>query len=386
MEQPWDLFRRGQLDQERHLRLIREAVRKNLADLVTHGSITAGGRVRVPVKALKQWRFEFDPYRHEHTGTFAPDPFDQATQGQGQPKGRPRKGDVVGYLPRQGKGSGSGGPGGEDGGEGTYEVEVGVEAVAEALFADLELPRLQRKLQAQQVTEEWHMEALRRRGAMSNLDKRRTALENVRRNAAAGRPGFGGLSEDDLRFRAADLRFIPQDQVAVIFVRDCSGSMGEQEKHLTRVLAFWISRFLQFKYRKAAETAFVLFNTSAMEVSEEDFFHRSEGGGTVVSTGFGQAREIIRQRFSPESYNLYVFAFSDGDNPVSDTPQVMAHIRELEPICNLIGYADITPNGSSDWSEVGRSLRDASIPHLVSVRLKEQKDALTAMQRFFRKS
>jgi uncharacterized protein len=392
MESPWDLFRRGQLDQERHLRLVREAIGKNLQDLVNHGAITNGGRVRLPIKSLRQWRFEFDPLRQEHTGTFPPDASGgNAVGGQGQQPGRrPRKGDVVGRLPEQGQG-GRGDPGGSgegEGGEGFYEVEVGVEAVAEALFDGLELPRLQRKQAAEYYTEEWQMEDIRRKGSMANLDKRRTALENIVRNAAAGAPGFGNLSDADLRFRAPDVRRVPQDQVAVLFVRDRSGSMGDLEKHLTRVLAFWITRFLTFKYAKAVETAFVLFDTSAQEVTEEEFFHRSEGGGTAVSTGFRLAREIIEERFQPDRYNLYVFAFSDGDNPPSDNKAVDAVVGELAEICNLVGYADIRPSQRAEdhgWSSVAETLRDLDAPHVVTVNISEQEDTLKAMQRFFQK-
>lgn len=386
LEQAWELFRRGHLDQERHHRLVRDAVKRNLADLVTHGHITAGGRVRIPIRALKQWRFAFDPEHQESTGTFSGDPL-RPGNGSGRPGGRPRKGDIVGYRPKDEEGSG--GPGGEGHDEGVYEVEVGVEAVADVLFTNLELPRLRKKAPADAFTEELKMEEIRRKGALSNLDKRRTALENIRRNAARGAPEFGGLAEEDLRFRAAEIRRVPQDQVAVLFVRDRSGSMGEEEKYLTRVLSFWITRFLQHKYQKVAETAFVLFDTEASEVTEDEFIHRSEGGGTLVSTGFKLAAEIIAERFPPERYNLYLFAFSDGDNPSSDTPEVVRVVQELLPIINLIGYADIRPGAykstRSEWSTVAQELRDLKEEHLVAVNLREQEDVLRAMERFFSK-
>lgn len=387
LESPWDLFRRGQLDQERHLRLIRDAIHRNLHDLVSHGAITGGGRIRLPIRALRQWRLEFDPLSQEQTGAFPPS--DQGGGGQGQPRpgGRPKKGDVVGRLPSRGGDKGGSGEG--EGGEGFYEVEIGVEAVAEALFADLELPRLQRREQAQEFTEEFRMEDLRRRGSISNLDKRRTVMENIMRNAARGNPAFGSLSDSDLRFRAPDVRRLPQDRVAVLFVRDRSGSMGELEKHLTRVLAFWITRFLSYKYSRVVETAFILFDTSASEVSEEDFFHLSEGGGTMVSTGLQLARQLIEERYQPARYNLYVIAFSDGDNTASDNDRVKEVAGELAGLCNLVGYADIRPSqkGDSreDWSPVARELLSLKAPQVMTVNLREQADVLKAMQRFFRK-
>lgn len=387
MEQEWDLFRRGHLDQERHHRLVSDAIRRNLSDLVTHGQLTSGGRVRIPVKALKQWRFEFDPDRNDHTGTFEADPLTSGGQG-GQSGKRPRKGDIVGYRPREGKGQG--GQGGDGEGETFYEVEVGVEAVAEILFADLELPRMQRKQSSASFTEREAMQDIRKKGPISNLDKRRTVIENIRRNAATGTLGFGNLADDDLRFRAFNVERVPEDRVAVLFVRDSSGSMGEPEKHLTRVLSFWITRFLQYKYKRIAETAFVLFDTKASEVTEDEFIHLSEGGGTLVSTGFKQAQQIMTDRFPPERFNLYLFAFSDGDNPTGDNPQVVQVASQLLPICNLVGYADIRPGSSGragkvEWSSVAQELQKIGADHLVTVNIREQDDVLGAMKRFFKK-
>jgi len=389
MEQEWDLFRRGHLDQERHHRLVSDAIRRNLSDLVTHGQLTSGGQVRIPVKALKQWRFEFDPDRNDHTGTFEADPLSSGGRGGGSGK-RPRKGDIVGYRPRDAKGKGKSGQGGDGEGEAYYEVEVGAEAVAEILFADLELPRIQRKQASNSFIQREMMQDIRKKGPFSNLDKRRTVIENIRRNAASGTPGFGNLTDDDLRFRAFNVDRVPEDRVAVIFVRDRSGSMGEQEKHLTRVLSFWITQFLQYKYQRIAETAFVLFDTEASEVTEDEFIHLSEGGGTVVSTGFRRAQQIIDERFPPEQYNLYLFAFSDGDNPTGDNPQVVEVTSRLLPICNLIGYADIRPGGSSqvgrvEWSSVAKELQRLGADHLVTVNIREQDDVLGAMKRFFKK-
>ena len=367
------------------MRLLREAVRKNLPDLVTHGTITGGGRVRIPIKAIRQWRLEFDTEQQEQTGSFSPSQ-DSGGSGQPQPGGRPKKGDVLGHRPKQGQGQGQGGAGGDGGGEATYDVEIGVEAVAEELFTDMELPRLQHKQQAEQFTEEWRMEDIRKRGSMSNLDKRRTVVENIVRNAARGEARFGELADADLRFRTPEIRRTPQDKVAALFVRDRSGSMGEQEKYLTRVMAFWITRFLAFKYRKSVETAFVLFDTEAVEATEEEFFHRSEGGGTAVSTGFRLADQIIHERYSPDRYNLYLFTFSDGDNPSSDNPEVESLASKLAAVCNLIGYADIKPRShGSEWSSVALALQGLACPHLLTVNIRNQEDVLTALRGLFRK-
>lgn len=326
----WDLFRRGVLDQERHHELVRDAVRKNLADLVTNSDLVVaeGGRkVRIPVRELREYRFRFAPEGGQHPGAATP---------------RPGKGQVIGTLP--GAGDGQGRSAGQDGSGGTYEVEIGVEDVAAAIFAGLELPNLRPKEKVPDPRPDLKVEEIRRRGAFSNLDRRRTALENVRRNAMAGHPHFGGLLEDDLRFRVLAERPSHQDRVAAVFLRDCSGSMGDERKYLSRVLAFWLLEFLRLRHRTAVETAFILHHVQAWEVDREEFFHISEGGGTSMTPAYELARELVHRRFPPARYNVYAFHFTDGDAG-DDDGQAFARLFELASAINLCGYADVTQGG-----------------------------------------
>ncbi len=60
----WSLHRKGSIDQERHKQKIREAVKKNLADIVSEESIIlSDGKkiVKVPIRSLDEYRFRFDP-------------------------------------------------------------------------------------------------------------------------------------------------------------------------------------------------------------------------------------------------------------------------------------------------------------------------------------
>ena len=50
------------------------------------------------------------------------------------------------------------------------------------------------------------------------------------------------------------------------------------------------------------------------EVTEEQFFTQGESGGTVVSSAYRLALDIIGERFPPRDWNIYPFHFSDGDN------------------------------------------------------------------------
>src|SRR5260370_32701655 len=88
----WSLHRKGQADQERHKEKIREAIKKNLGDIVSEESIIlSDGKkmVRVPIRSLEEYRFRYDPGRQQNAG-----------QGNGKSKG----GAVIAQESRSGKG------------------------------------------------------------------------------------------------------------------------------------------------------------------------------------------------------------------------------------------------------------------------------------------
>src|SRR5262249_44681513 len=112
---PWELRRRGLKDSLRHDQRVKEAIRKNLRELIAEEAIiTSDGtkRIRIPLRYLDQYRFKYG----------------QPPQGVGQGQGQP--GDVIGQ--RQGHGNQPGdGEAGDQPGEHTYEVEVPLEELAQ---------------------------------------------------------------------------------------------------------------------------------------------------------------------------------------------------------------------------------------------------------------
>ncbi len=108
----WSLHRKGAIDQERHKQKIREAIKKNLADIVSEESIIlSDGKkvIKVPIRSLEEYRFRYDPGRQQHAG-----------QGDGKSK----VGDVVASEPRPGAVVGRSGDAGEEPGVDYYEAEV----------------------------------------------------------------------------------------------------------------------------------------------------------------------------------------------------------------------------------------------------------------------
>jgi sporulation protein YhbH len=327
----WSLHRKGPADQQRHQEKIKEAVRKNLGQIVSEESIILSDgqkTIKVPIRSLDEYRFRFDYSSGKHTG---------AGDGDSQ------VGDVIGQAgnPR-GKGRPGQGPGeaGDSPGTDYYEAEISIDELAAMIFQDLGLPNLAEKRQQELETEAVQFVDIRRNGILPNLDKRRTIKENIKRNAAKGDPHFHDVLPDDLRFKTWDQRIEYQSNAVVIAMMDVSGSMGEFEKYIARSFYFWMVRFLRTKYQNV-RIVFISHHTEAKEVTEEEFFHRGESGGTQVSSAYDLALHIINERFPPSEWNIYPFHFSDGDNLPWDNDLCVQLVNKLMAVCNLFGYGEI---------------------------------------------
>jgi len=204
-----------------------------LPEIIAEESIiTSDGKrlVKVPIRSLEEYRFRFDPNQGDKVG-----------QGDGDSQ----VGDVIGKGPGGDKG-GEGKQAGDQPGVDFFEAEVTVDDLAELIFEDLGLPDLRPKATQDIPSDTVKFTEVRKKGPMSNLDKRRTIMENLKRNARAGNASFGNISNDDLRFKVWEQETRPTTSAVVVAMRDASGSMGEFKKYITRSLFFWmISRPLR---------------------------------------------------------------------------------------------------------------------------------------------
>jgi uncharacterized sporulation protein YeaH/YhbH (DUF444 family) len=136
-----------------------------------------------------------------------------------------------------------------------------------------------------------------------------------------------------------------ESNAVVVCVMDTSGSMDTMKKYLARSFFFLLYQFIRTKYRNV-EIVFIAHHTEAREVSEEEFFHKGESGGTFISSGYQKALDIIAERYHPSLWNVYAFHCSDGDNFDSDNPAALRAAQQLTEVCNLFGYGEIKPLGS----------------------------------------
>ena len=78
-----------------------------------------------------------------------------------------------------------------------------------------------------------------------------------------------------------------------------------------------MTRFLRTKY-ETVEIEFIAHHTEAKVVTEEEFFSKGESGGTICSSAYLKALELIEEKYNPARYNIYPFHFSDGENMTTD--------------------------------------------------------------------
>ncbi len=244
------------------------------------------------------------------------------------------------------EGEAIGGEAGLEPGEHILEVEVGLDELAMILGEELELPRIQPKGRRTIPLEKMRYSNIRRVGPESLRHFKRTFREALKRQMAMGlydpdNPRIVPIREDR-RYRSWHMREIPQSNAVVIFCMDVSGSMGDQQKEVVRITAFWIDTWLRSQY-KALEKVYVVHEAFAKEVDEHTFYHLHESGGTKISTAYELVNQIMDSRYSPEAWNIYLFHFSDGENgDARDTTLCMETMRkDLLPKMNLFCFGQV---------------------------------------------
>ncbi len=367
--QDWSLHRKGAIDQARHKRKVKEAIRENLADIVSEQSIiTNDGRkiVKVPIRTLDEYRFRFDPN-------------DQQQVGQGD--GKSQVGDVLERYSQQ-QGPGQGQKAGDQPGVDYYEAEMTMDELAGMIFEDLSLPNLEEKRLQELESPAVRFTDIRKSGPFSNLDKRRTIRENLIRNAKQGTAHFGGLKNDDLRFKTWEQDVQRESNAVVMAMMDVSGSMGTFEKYVSRAFYYWMVRFLRTKYDNV-QIVFIAHHTEAKEVTEEEFFTRGESGGTKASSAYRLALNLLQERYSPASWNIYPFHFSDGDNWPSDNELCLNLTSELIQSCNQFGYGEIRQGRYSYQSTLMHTFERLDNPKFISLTIGDKAEVYPALRRFF---
>lgn len=369
-EENWSLHRKGHQDQQRHLDKIKETLRNNLPDLISEENIIlSNGKdmVKIPVRSLDEFKIRYNHDKSKHVG-----------QGGGDSK----VGDVVARGTQQDGKQGTGKEAGDQPGQDIYETEVSMEELEEMFFKELELPNLEQKDQSVTVIDDIDFTDIRKKGLIGNIDKKRTILSAIKRNAMEGEARIVPIREDDLRFKTWNPTEKPQSKAVVLAMMDTSGSMGKFEKYMARSFFFWMTKFLRTKY-ETVDIEFIAHHTEAKVVTEEHFFNKGESGGTRCSSAYEKALQVIRESYPPASYNIYPVHFSDGENMTSDNRKCLEYVDELLAISNMFGYAEV--NEHRRMSTLMSAYKSIEHPKFNYYILQKNRDVYFALKKFFEK-
>jgi len=408
-------------DRLRHRQKVRESIRENIADIIAEESIIGKDKdrvIKVPLRGIKEYRFVYG----------------ENSAGASQGDGDTRPGQVVGKAGKEGVGKGDDRAGDRPGID-YYETDVTLEELIEIMFEDLELPNLERRaLREIQSERSSKRKGYRHVGVRVRLDKRRTAKQRVMRMLATQRSrpaaqvspdvvpavavddseplGDDGViadvfadedativaapmaaragrrfpfHTDDLRYKHVEVDVREESNAVVLCIMDTSGSMDTMKKYLARSFFFLLYQFIATRYRNV-EIVFIAHHTEASEVTEEEFFHKGESGGTFISSGYQKSLDIIAERYHPSLWNIYAFHCSDGDNFDSDNPAALKAAEELAELSNLFGYGEIKPLGSRYYeSSMLNVFRRLQAPNFHTVLIERKEDIWPSFKAFLAK-
>ncbi|WP_026023069.1 sporulation protein YhbH [Paenisporosarcina sp. TG20] len=370
-QENWSLHRKGHQDQQRHMDKVKDAIKNNLPDLISEESIIkSNGRevIKIPIRSLDEYKIRYNYDKSKHVG-----------QGDGESQ----VGDVVARGSGDEKsGTGKGKEAGDKAGQDYYEAEVTISDLEDVLFKEMELPNLQQKEQADIITEDIEFNDIRRKGLIGNIDKKRTILTAIKRNAINGKAEISPIHNDDLRFKTWNDVTKPESKAVVLAMMDTSGSMGNFEKYIARSFFFWMTKFLRSKY-ETVEIEFIAHHTEAKVVSEEDFFSKGESGGTICSSAYEVALDLIKEKYKPARFNIYPVHFSDGENMSRDNEKCVNLVNELMEVSSMFGYGEV--NAHSRYSTLMSTYKSISNPKFRHYILKEKRDVYDALKSFFQK-
>jgi uncharacterized protein len=296
-------------------------------------------------------------------------------------------------------GSGGGGSGGgqaSNSGEGDddFVFHLSKEEFMQVFFDDLALPNLTRTTLADTPEFKTHRAGYSSEGNPSNLHVVRSMRGAIGRRIAIGSESRRELRRleahldhllshpapnphmheiaplqlqvHDLRARLAripyldpiDLRYrsrvrVPQPtSKAVMFcLMDVSGSMDEARKDLSKRFFILLYLFLTRHYEKI-DIVFIRHHTQAQEVDEQNFFHSTETGGTVVSSALVLMNDIARARYPTGEWNIYGAQASDGDNWHHDSGRCRELLaNQILPLCRYFAYVQVAEEEQNLWEE-----------------------------------
>lgn len=165
---------------------------------------------------------------------------------------------------------------------------------------------------------------------------KQVALELEELKRRHGRVPF--LDTTDLRYNNYTVTPRPTSQAVIFMIMDVSGSMTEHHKDLAKRFFTLLNLFISRRYKRT-EVVFIRHHHEAEIVNEQDFFHKRESGGTVVSTAYDLMLEHQKRYYPADKWNIYVAQATDGDNFAYDNSRLSELLTEqVLPLVQYLAY------------------------------------------------
>ena len=307
--------------------------------------------------------------------------------------------------PKGGGGSGGGGKASDQGeGDDDFVFHLSKEEFMQVFFDDLALPNLARTAIAETPEYKTHRAGFTSDGNPSNLHVVRSMRGAISRRIAVGsesRRELHRLEEHlaaikrhplpnvhsheipqlereiealrarlkripyldpiDLRYRSRVRVPVPTSKAVMFCLMDVSGSMDEGRKDLSKRFFILLYLFLTRHYEKI-DIVFIRHHTQAAEVDEQNFFHATETGGTVVSSALVLMEEIARARYPTAEWNIYGAQASDGDNWHHDSGRCRELLADkILPLCRYFAYVQVAEEEQNLWDEYAQLAAETKV-------------------------
>lgn len=366
-------------DRRRHRQLVEKSKKENLGDILSEESIVGESKnkkFKIPIKGIKEYQFVYG----------------KNSKGVATGVGNEKRGQKIGSgenAPGQGN-KGAGNSEGDD----VYETEITLEELLDYIAEDLNLPNLDEKKYSEIINEtSGKKKGYQTHGIRPRLAKKKTVATKIARKQCKKRAlsELGNEEElerfpfidDDLRYYRVKVKPKKVSNAVMIFIMDASGSMDVTKKYLARSYFFVLATFLKRKYNNIA-FEFIYHTTVAKRVDEYEFFHRSESGGTYISSGINEALALIEEKYPIAAWNIYPIYASDGDNWSEDNERAVKAVKKICEISNMFGYAELLPS-TYTTTMYHKFKKEITNEKFVPVIIKEKKDLWEALKVMLRK-
>lgn len=366
-------------DRRRHRQLVEKSIKENLGDILSEESIVGESKnkkFKIPIKGIKEYQFVYG----------------KNSKGVATGVGNEKRGQKIGSgenAPGQGN-KGAGNSEGDD----VYETEITLEELLDYIAEDLNLPNLDEKKYSEIINEtSGKKKGYQTHGIRPRLAKKKTVATKIARKQCKKRAlsELGNEEElerfpfidDDLRYYRVKVKPKKVSNAVMIFIMDASGSMDVTKKYLARSYFFVLATFLKRKYNNIA-FEFIYHTTVAKRVDEYEFFHRSESGGTYISSGINEALALIEEKYPSAAWNIYPIYASDGDNWSEDNERAVKAVKKICEISNMFGYAELLPS-TYTTTMYHKFKKEITNEKFVPVIIKEKKDLWEALKVMLRK-